>query len=128
MGFRSDALRIILDFGDDVPHDTDLNEGILTPPFPTLDTGVDPGRNDTIDCDGDDIDFQDDALDALSTNDIRLIHVDSSENSNLVPYWQNWVSQTGGAFETINSDGSIPAGKSLSELIIDLLQAIPPCT
>jgi subtilisin family serine protease len=127
MGFRSDALRIVLDFGDDVPHDTDLNEGIFMPPIPTLDTGVDPGRNNTIDCGGDDIDFQDDALDALSTNDVRLIHVDSSENSNLIPYWQNWVSQTGGAFETLNNDGSIPAGKSLSELIIDLLQAIPRC-
>jgi hypothetical protein len=124
LGFRSDALKVIVNFGDSIPHDRDLNEGISSPPFPTLDTGVDPGRNGVIDCNSDDIDFQDDALVALSSKGIRLLHIDSSGYPSFYPYWQFWTSETGGAFAAINSDGSIPGGLDLTDLIIDLLGLI----
>lgn len=125
LGFRSDALKLLIDFGDNIPHDPDLNEGIFLPPFASLDAGVDPGRNDNVDCGGDDIDFQEDALEAMASQDVRLVHIDSSGDPNLIPYWLDWTSQTGGAFAAINSDGSVPTGTDLAGLIISLLQLIP---
>ena len=126
LGWRTDALKLVVNFADDVPHDTNLNEGVSSPPLFFADTGIDPGRNNVIDCGGDDIDFQDDALVALSSKEIRLLHIDSSGNTTLAPYWQFWVSQTGGAFAAINPDGTVPGGLDLTDLIISLLGLIPP--
>jgi len=126
IGWRPDALKLVVDFGDDVPHDKNLNEGVPGPTLLFPDTGVDPGRNNTVDCGGDDIDFQDRALTALSAKGIRLLHIDSSGNSGLSPYWQFWTSVTGGSFAAINSDGSIPGGLNLTDLIVNLLGLIPP--
>jgi len=125
LGFRNDALKLIVNFADNVPHDRDLNQGISSPPFATFDTGVDPGRNGVIDCNNDDIDFQDDAIAALSSTGIRLLHIDSSGYPDYYPYWQFWTSETGGAFAAINPDGSIPGGLDLTDLIVDLLGLIP---
>lgn len=128
LGFRSDALKLIVDFGDNIPHDPDLNEGVedpLVPPFPSpFDRGYDPGRNGVIDCGGDDIDFQDDAIPALTSAGVHLVHIDSSGNPDLAGYWNLWASQTGGEFAAINSDGSVPQGLDLTELIVQLLQLI----
>jgi len=124
LGWRSDALKLLVDFGDDVPHDTDLNQDIASPPYTTYDTGVDPGRNNVIDCGGDDIDFQDDTLPAMVSSDIKLLHVHSGSTT-VAPYWQYWTSVTGGAFAQINGDGSIPGGLDLTDLIIALLELIP---
>ena len=125
LGFRADALKLVINFSDNVPHDKDLNKGFVVPPIPNFDTGVDPGRNATIDCNGDDIDFQDDAIPALVNSDIQLLQIDSSGFQSFYPYWQFWVSEAGGAFAAINSDGSIPGGLNLTELIVDLLRLIP---
>jgi hypothetical protein len=124
MGWRPDSLRLVVSFGDSIPHDPDLNQNVASPPFSSLDTGVDPGRNSTIDCGGDDIDFQDDALAALVSAEIRLLHVHSGPSS-VNAYWQYWVSVTGGAFAQINEDGSIPGGLDLTDLIISLLGLAP---
>ena len=125
LGWRSDALKLVVDFGDDVPHDRDLNQGVKNPPFSSFDTGIDPGRNNIIDCGGDDIDFQDSALAALSSKGIHLLHIDSSGNAALAPYYQFWTSLTGGAFAAINPDGTVPGGINLTELIENLLRLIP---
>ncbi len=128
LGVRGDALKLVVNFGDNVPHDPDLNAGIeppLEPSFPSpFDTGYDPGRNGAIDCGGDDIDFQDDAVAALTSADIHLLHVDSSGDPDLEVYWNLWASQTGGEFAAINPDGSVPGGLDLTQLIIELLQGI----
>jgi subtilisin family serine protease len=125
LGFRSDALKLLVNFGDNVPHDVDLNKDVASPPFTSpWDTGIDPGRNNYVDCGGDDIDFQDEALAALSGSGIRLIHIDSSGDPSLAPYWQFWTSVTGGAFAAINWDGTIPGGLNLTELIAGLLGLI----
>jgi hypothetical protein len=126
LGFRDEAMKLVVAFGDDLPHDPDLNAGIeapLTPPYPSpMDTGYDPGRNGVIDCGGDDVDFQDGALAALSAADVRLLYVDSSGDSDLETYWNFWASLTGGEFAAINSDGTVPGGLDLTDLIIQLLQ------
>ena len=97
----------------------------MEPQFPSpFDTGIDPGRNAIIDCGRDDIDFQDDALVAMSDQGVRLIHIDSSGDPDLEVYWRLWARLTGGAFAAINSDGSIPGGIDLTEQIIQLLQLV----
>jgi hypothetical protein len=125
LGWRADALKLVVNFGDDIPHDTNLNQGVASPTLLFPDTGIDPGRNNAVDCGGDDIDFQDEALVALSSKGIRLLHIDSSGNPGLQPYWQYWTSTTGGAFAAINSDGSVSGGLNLTDLIVSLLGLIP---
>jgi subtilisin family serine protease len=158
-----DSLKIIINFGDNVPHDTNLNGSDLpcrsfddgcvvqecmegTPGYldcirlaalrlpnpPEInpnDTGVDPGPNDTIDdCGDDDIDLQDDALFSLIKQKVRLIHIDSSEREDLIPYWSVWTQATGGAFARIRTDGTslVEAGTiDLPQLIKELLASIP---
>ncbi len=132
MNFRPDAKKLLLSFGDSLPHDPDLNEGISSPTLTEFDTGIDPGPDGVIDCvnypaaTNFDLDFQDSALQALVDGQVQLLHVDSSGESGIAPYWQYWVSQTGGAFKAINPDGSIPGGLSLSELIMQLLELSTP--
>jgi subtilisin family serine protease len=120
LGFRSDALKLLVNFGDNVPHDPDINEGV-TSPTRGADTGIDPGRNGTVDCGADDIDFQMGALEALKTAGIPLLQVDSSGGGEIEPYWRLWTSRTGGAYTSLAPTD----GRTLSEVIIDLLGLIP---
>jgi hypothetical protein len=174
IGFRSDtdrkSLKIIISFGDDMPHDTNLNGSDLpcrtgididvedenpaddpctprcadndnhckqraglripNPPEPNpYDTGVDPGPDDV--CGGEfDIDFQEDALMGLIEQKVRLVHIDSSENVDFIPYWSVWTQATGGAFARIKRDGTSLDEQGftpdyLPTLIVELLASIP---
>jgi subtilisin family serine protease len=115
LGWRSDALRLVVNFADNVPHDPNINEGVSDG---RLDTGVDPGRNGQIDCGGDDIDFQDDALKSMRTAGIRLLAVDSSGSTSVEPYWRHWASLTGGAYTRLGDE------RSLSSVIVELLSLV----
>lgn len=146
VGFRPNSLKFIVAFGDNLPHDNDLTgtdlQGILPldryvirqPVQGSTDTGIDPGRNETIDCAfdeplrptiprGDDIDFQGDALRSLDSAGIKLIFIDSAPPTELANgvYWAAWTAGTGGAYAAINPDGSLPAGQDLGKLIVWLL-------
>ena len=121
LGFRPDSLKLLVNFGDNIPHDPNLNEGIDTPTLANPDTGIDPGRNGVIDCGPDDIDLQDDALPALVDAGVRLLHVDSSSEGQFEPYWRQWAAETGGAYTAIGGGDD----RSLSEVVIELLQLIP---
>ncbi len=117
LGWRPDALRLIVNFGDDVPLDTNINQGVEGGVL-SGDTGVDSGRNATVDCGDDDIDFQDDALGELNAAGIRLLHVDSSGGSTMEPYWRSWVSLTNGSYVKLDD------GRSLSDAIVELLSLL----
>ena len=129
LGWRAEARKLLVNFGDNVPHDTNLKEGIESPPsLGPSDTGVDPGRDNLV-CNGVDIDFQNDALAAMINAGIKLLHIDSSgldcgggEQSCLEPYWGYWTSLTGGAYAAINADGTIPGEIDLTDLIVELLE------
>jgi subtilisin family serine protease len=123
--FRSSALKLVVNFGDSMPHEKDLNEGIIDPPIQPFDTSIDPGPNNQIDCGGDDIDFQDTALSEMAKMGVKLLHIDSSGETKLTPYWQYWTSQTGGVYTAINPDGTIPGGVDLAQLIINILRLTP---
>ena len=111
IGWRPDALKLVLNFGDNVPHDPNINEGVSSS---VVDTGLDPGRNGVIDCGGDDIDFQDGALAALESAGIRLLHVEQS-STGFEANWRYWTSLTGGAYTTLSGE------RTLSDVVIELL-------
>jgi hypothetical protein len=119
VGWRPGALRLLVNFADGVPHDTNLNEDVEGGAFVPSDTGFDPGRNATIECGGgDDIDFQDDALAALDAQDIHLLQVDSSEHPTIEPYWRYWTSLTAGSYQQLSGD------RALSDVLIELISLI----
>ena len=121
IGWRADARRFVVMFGDDVPHDDNLNEGVSSPPeYPggSWVTGhppsyLDPGRDGTPGT-ADDLDFQP-VLDALKTNRITLLYVvsggGSTSQANLVTYWKQWAgwTNTGGDAVPLSDAADLPA-------------------
>lgn len=124
IGWRPEARRFIIVFGDSVPHDDDLNAGIPAPQ-PHLEyeiwrTGyppayVDPGR-DAAGGTADDLDFQP-VLSALRTNSITLLFIVSDARfegisaDDLLVYWQTWAAMTGsgGDARVLEDLGDLPA-------------------
>lgn len=97
VGWRAGAQRILVHFGDNVPHDNDLNEGVTTG---TRSTGGDPGR-DEVQGTADDLDLQS-VLAAMKTNHVELIECHSSTYDS--DYWTYWTGLTDGAFLQTDSD------------------------
>lgn len=120
IGWREGARRLILFFGDSVPHDDDLNAGVPQPlsPGELWRTGyapgfLDPGRDETPGT-GDDLDFQT-VLEELGEEDITLLFVFSVSPDilrelmdwlasllgvtpgadDILRYWDHWASLTG---------------------------------
>ncbi|KAG7351715.1 hypothetical protein IV203_007763 [Nitzschia inconspicua] len=93
IGWRNGARRILLNFGDNVPHDCNLNEGIPGK-SDTWSTGKDPGRDELFNTD-DDLDLHD-VLRGLVENNTMMIHAYST--ADYQEYWQAWTSKKGGAF------------------------------
>lgn len=90
IGWRDDAQKIVIMFGDNVPHDDDINAGVPGKSG-VLSTGGDPGR-DEIMFTVDDIDLQD-ALAAMAGAGIKLYSI----NPNYGEYWSHWTGITGGS-------------------------------
>ena len=91
LGIREDSRKIIVNFGVNVPHDDNVNEGV---PGKTgvFNTGVDPGRDKLLGT-ADDLDFQT-VLEELGERNITLMA--SQYNGNHLDYWTHWSSLTGG--------------------------------
>lgn len=98
VGWRPGAKRILVNFGDNVPHDCNLNEsvpgktGIWT-------TGGDPGRDEVMGT-ADDLDLQA-VLANMSANGVTLLECHTSLYAN--EYWKYWTNITGG---DVNITGS----------------------
>ena len=91
VGWRPGAKRILVNFGDNVPHDCNLNEGVTGG---TWSTGVDPGRNGVVGG-GDDLDLQT-VLAAMATNGVTLLECHTTSTNSV--YWTYWTGLTGGDF------------------------------
>ena len=96
VGWRTDANKLLVNFGDNVSHDCNLNEGITSG---TWTTGKDPGPDEIVN-NGDDLDLQF-VLGQMNANDITLIECHSSES--YYDYWNYWAGLTGGSVHLINS-------------------------
>lgn len=102
LGYRPGARRAVLLFGDDVPHDNDLNQGVPNQ-VGAWSTGGDPGRNGTLEesanpaligpPNNDDLDLQQ-VLALMAANDTPLVAM--VLNPFFAPYWSHWASLTGG--------------------------------
>jgi len=102
IGARPGAKRIVIDFGDSIPHDNNLNEGVPGKTG-TRDTGVDLGR-DEIAGTSDDLDLQT-VLSTMGSLGVALLEVHSSVSD--VEYWQYWTGLTGGGFAAVSSPSDI---------------------
>jgi len=90
IGWRHSAQKLLVNFGDSVPHDCNLNEGFTSG---TWSTGADPGPDGIIDNE-DDLDLQT-VLAAMNSNEITLIECHSSNS--YLEYWNHWTGLTGGS-------------------------------
>lgn len=126
LGWRAGARRMAILVADNVPHDTDLNDGIppelhaQPSPFDTL---ADPGPDVAFGT-ADDIDWQP-LLDQLAANGMPLMLVLFEGSSQYLPYWEIWAGRTGGAAAMGGSD-------NLADVVVDLARRgatakLPPC-
>jgi hypothetical protein len=101
IGWRAGSRRIVIMFGDQMPHDDDLNAGIANPAKNAggkWTTGLapsylDPGRDGTAGT-ADDLDFQK-VLKGMQDQTTTLLFANSGTDSALTDYWKAWASQTG---------------------------------
>jgi len=91
IGWRTGAEKILVNFGDTVPHDCDLNEGVPGKTG-TWTTGGDPGQDEIMGT-SDDLDLQT-VLANMATNGIILLECHTSGYAS--DYWTYWTGITGG--------------------------------
>jgi hypothetical protein len=90
VSWRAGAKRILVNFGDNVPHDCNLNEGVTGG---TWSTGGDPGRDAAMGT-SDDLDLQT-VLAEMATNGVVLLEAHTT--SSWASHWDYWTGLTGGA-------------------------------
>jgi len=113
--WRTGAKRVMVIFGDDVPHDCNLNRGIPGTGTNVWSTGGDPGR-DGIMGTSDDLDLQA-VLSGMVSNHVVMLaaRIDNYGGSSYAfNYWTAWTRETGG--KAFQSSGTT--------LINDLMHAI----
>jgi hypothetical protein len=91
VNWRMGAEKVLLNFGDNVPHDCDLNEDVPGM-MGTWSTGGDPGR-DAIMGTPDDLDLQT-VLADMADEEIKLLESHSTTYASV--YWEYWTGITGG--------------------------------
>ena len=118
VGWRPGARGVIVLFADNVPHDSDLNDGIpsdlFAAPSPFY-TSPDPGSDNALGT-ADDLDWQSVVLPKLISDGRPLEYVDYFGEPEFFPYWQNWTARTGGTAVKAT-------GESLAGQIVDLVKA-----
>jgi hypothetical protein len=89
VGWRAGAKRIVVHFGDIVPHDCEMSCSVYW-----TSTGVDPGRDGVVDT-ADDLAILD-VINGMADENIILLEVQPS--STFQGCWEPWVATTGGSF------------------------------
>ena len=114
VGWRTGAKKLVVNFGDNVPHDCNLNEGVPGKTG-TWTTGKDPGRDEVVNT-VDDLDLQA-VLANMAANNVILLECHTSTSNN--EYWTHWTGITGGGVYITGSGtlvddvvGAITAGIS----------------
>ena len=113
IGWRTGSKKIVVAFGDNVPHDCDYNAIIGG----TSDTGHEPGRDNTVGT-ADDLHILD-VLDGMAANNVTLINLHSG-NQNVL--WDAYANVTGGLSFQINSNGTFPGGVAPEDKIAELIE------
>jgi len=101
IGWRTDATKLLVNFGDNVPHDCNLKEGVTSG---TWSTGNDPGPDEDMSTQEDNLDLQS-VLATMNSSNITLIegHTTFANNN----YWTYWTGITGGSVHIISSSNFV---------------------
>ena len=108
IGWREGTKKIFINFGDDLPHDNNVNEGISNT---VKSTGIDAGRDGKVGT-ADDVDLQE-SLKNMKANNIILLACQT--NNRYISYWSYWAGLTGG--KAYNTNAS-----NLDELVINAVK------
>ncbi len=136
VNWRPNARRIVILFGDAIPHSCDLFNPVESAIGSDLlaflesaglnDWGIDPGRDVVIGT-ADDLAILD-VIDDLVDTDLTLISLHSTQfivtGTDIEPtqnLWDFYAEETGGVNFEINEDGSFPEGTNIVETILDLV-------
>lgn len=110
IGWRYGAKRILVTWGDNIPHDLDyLLDGSMTS------TGPDPGR-DAIARTADDLDLRT-VLNTMRDENITMLALHSGGR---LPLWQKYAQITGGDAFRVNTNGTI-SGVDIGDFIAQLI-------
>ena len=126
IAWRSDARRFVVMFGDNVPHDDNLNARVSSPPInpggvwcgdasPCV---LDPGR-DGVPGTADDLDFQS-VLDTMRDRRITLLFVVSGSGTwrdTTSAYWRQWASWTNVGGDAVPLDDATDLPAAIRDLI-----------
>ena len=99
IGYSDTSRKILINFGDALPHDDNIE---IYPSY-FYSFGGDPGRDEAMFTD-DDIDFQN-VLNEMRDNNITLFHVNSGWWQDL---WKSWTGVTGGDSILLGDASQIP--------------------
>jgi hypothetical protein len=105
IGYRSGSKKVLINIGDAVPHDCNLNQGVPGK-VGTWSTGGDPGRDGVMGT-ADDLDLQT-VLAEMAANNITLIELHGNTYYGGLEYWTYWTSLTGGALYHLGGAEEIP--------------------
>ena len=124
IAWRPNSRRLLVDFGDEMPHDCNVLEclgGVGNP------LGLDPGR-DGAQGTADDLPTMQ-VVQGLIDADTAMLHLTNSAATHgaytYTEIWDCWARLTGGQAEQLNSDGTVPDawGITLAEFVADLIRA-----
>jgi len=109
IGYSDSSRKILINFGDALPHDDNIEY------YPSFFTsfGGDPGRDEVMFTD-DDIDLQN-ALNEMRENNITLFHVNSGWWQYL---WKHWTGVTGGDSILLSDASQIP------QVVLNLIEGL----
>lgn len=105
IGYRPGSKKILLNFGDAVPHDCDINEGVPGA-VGTWSTGIDPGRDEIL-YTADDLDLQT-VLADMAGNNVTLLEIHGNTYYGDLAHWEHWTGLTGGALYHLGGAGEVP--------------------
>lgn len=121
ISYRAGSKKILVNFGDNVPHDNNLNEGVTSG---TWSTGGDPGRDEVMGT-SDDLDLQT-VLNGMKANGVTLLEVHGSSGAK--EYWDYWTGITGGKDVVISSSSPAVITNAIQTLITGTVSSIGTLT
>lgn len=115
VGWRDGSTKMVILWGDNVPHDCDVRACIGG----SGTTGGDPGR-DGIVGNGDDLEILD-VITGMALEDVVLLAMYNGLSATNLALWDCWARRTGGDAFEVNPDGTVPGGENLPSYIAGII-------
>ena len=115
IGWREGSTKMVILWGDNVPHDCDYRSCIGG----SGTTGADPGR-DAIVGNADDLEILE-VIQAMALEDIVLLAMYNGPSALTLALWDCWARRTGGDAFEVNEDGTVPGGQDLPSYIAGII-------